>query len=180
MDLEAIADKVSYASSFTKGDIVGLIQAITDEIAYQMGQGYSVKIENLGVFTPALGLMKGRERESGEEDDTKRNAVSICLKDIHFKVDKELLHRTSRHCQLKRSSEKFRQSSQMFSPQERLERAKEYLRQNAFMTLSDYCQLTGLLKTSASRELKQWIAQPETGIDYKGRGTHKIYILRKT
>lgn len=58
-------------------------------------QGYSVKIENLGVFTPALGLMKGRERESGEEDDTKRNAVSICLKDIHFKVDKELLHRTS-------------------------------------------------------------------------------------
>ena len=177
---EAIADKVSYASSFTKGDIVGLIQAITDEIAYQMGQGYSVKIENLGVFTPALGLMKGRERESGEEDDTKRNAVSICLKDIHFKVDKELLHRTSRHCQLKRSSEKFRQSSQMFSPQERLERAKEYLRQNAFMTLSDYCQLTGLLKTSASRELKEWIAQPETGIDYKGRGTHKIYILRKT
>ena len=119
VDLEAIADKVSYASSFTKGDIVGLIQAITDEIAYQMGQGYSVKIENLGVFTPALGLMKGRERESGEEDDTKRNAVSICLKDIHFKVDKELLHRTSRHCQLKRSSEKFRQSSQMFSPQER-------------------------------------------------------------
>ena len=93
VDLEAIADKVSYASSFTKGDIVGLIQAITDEIAYQMGQGYSVKIENLGVFTPALGLMKGRERESGEEDDTKRNAVSICLKDIHFKVDKELLHR---------------------------------------------------------------------------------------
>ena len=180
VDLEAIADKVSYASSFTKGDIVGLIQAITDEIAYQMGQGYSVKIENLGVFTPALGLMKGRERESGEEDDTKRNAVSICLKDIHFKVDKELLHRTSRHCQLKRSSEKFRQSSQMFSPQERLERAKEYLRQNAFMTLSDYCQLTGLLKTSASRELKEWIAQPETGIDYKGRGTHKIYILRKT
>ena len=76
VDLEAIADKVSYASSFTKGDIVGLIQAITDEIAYQMGQGYSVKIENLGVFTPALGLMKGRERESGEEDDTKRNAVS--------------------------------------------------------------------------------------------------------
>ena len=85
VDLEAIADKVSYASSFTKGDIVGLIQAITDEIAYQMGQGYSVKIENLGVFTPALGLMKGRERESGEEDDTKRNAVSICLKDIHLK-----------------------------------------------------------------------------------------------
>lgn len=179
VDLDAIINNVSYASSFTRGDVVGLIRAITDEIANQMGAGYSVKIDNLGVFTPALGLRKDVERESGEEGDTKRNATSICLKDIHFKADKELLRNTARHCNLKRSTEKFRQSSQMFSPQERLERAKAYLKENAFMTLADYCRLTGLLKTSASRELREWIAQPESGIDYKGRGTHKIYILRK-
>jgi hypothetical protein len=155
------------------------VQAITDEIAYQMGQGYSVKIDNLGVFTPALGLRQDRERETGEEGDTKRNAVSICLKDIHFKVDKELLYRTARHCHLKRSTDKFQRSSQVFSPQERLERAKKYLEKNSFMTQADYCQLTGLLKSAASRELREWIANPESGIDYKGRGTHKIYILRK-
>ena len=94
VDLETITEKIAYASSFTRGDIIGLMQAITDEIAYQMGQGYSVKIDNLGVFTPALGLRQDRERETGEEGDTKRNAVSICLKDIHFKVDKELLYRS--------------------------------------------------------------------------------------
>lgn len=180
VDLETIADKVSYASSFTKGDIVGLMQAITDEIACQMGQEYSVKIDNLGVFTPALGLMKDRERETGEEGDTKRNAASIYLKDIHFKADKELVRHTAHNCHLKRSGEKFRQSSQMFSPQERLERAKEYLHKNAFMTLADYCRLTGLLKTSASRELRIWTSQPESDIDYKGRGSHKIYILKRT
>lgn len=125
VDLETITEKIAYASSFTRGDIIGLVQAITDEIAYQMGQGYSVKIDNLGVFTPALGLRQDRERETGEEGDTKRNAVSICLKDIHFKVDKELLYRTARHCHLKRSTDKFQRSSQMFSPQERLERAKK-------------------------------------------------------
>lgn len=124
VDLETITEKIAYASSFTRGDIIGLVQAITDEIAYQMGQGYSVKIDNLGVFTPALGLRQDRERETGEEGDTKRNAVSICLKDIHFKVDKELLYRTARHCHLKRSTDKFQRSSQVFSPQERLERAK--------------------------------------------------------
>ena len=53
VDLETITEKIAYASSFTRGDIIGLMQAITDEIAYQMGQGYSVKIDNLGVFTPA-------------------------------------------------------------------------------------------------------------------------------
>ena len=137
VDLETITEKIAYASSFTRGDIIGLMQAITDEIAYQMGQGYSVKIDNLGVFTPALGLRQDRERETGEEGDTKRNAVSICLKDIHFKVDKELLYRTARHCHLKRSTDKFQRSSQVFSPQERLERAKKYLEKNSFMTQAD-------------------------------------------
>ena len=66
VDLETITEKIAYASSFTRGDIIGLVQAITDEIAYQMGQGYSVKIDNLGVFTPALGLRQDRERETGE------------------------------------------------------------------------------------------------------------------
>ena len=94
VDLETITEKIAYASSFTRGDIIGLMQAITDEIAYQMGQGYSVKIDNLGVFTPALGLRQDRERETGEEGDTKRNAVSICLKDIHFKVDTTVPYRS--------------------------------------------------------------------------------------
>ena len=62
---------------------------------------------------------------------------------------------------------------------ERLERAKKYQEKNSFMTQADYSQLTGLLKSAASRELREWIANPESGIDYKGRGTHKIYILRK-
>ena len=117
VDLETITEKIAYASSFTRGDIIGLVQAITDEIAYQMGQGYSV-------------------------------------------------YRTARHCHLKRSTDKFQRSSQVFSPQERLERAKKYLEKNSFMTQADYCQLTGLLKSAASRELREWIANPESGIDY--------------
>ena len=132
VDLETITEKIAYASSFTRGDIIGLMQAITDEIAYQMGQGYSVKIDNLGVFTPALGLRQDRERETGEEGDTKRNAVSICLKDIHFKVDKELLYRTARHCHLKRSTDKFQRSSQVFSPQERLNGQKNTWKRTAY------------------------------------------------
>ena len=145
-----------------------------------MGQGYSVKIDNLGVFTPALGLRQDRERETGEEGDTKRNAVSICLKDIHFKVDKELLYRTARHCHLKRSTDKFQRSStSVFLRRNGWNGQKNTLEKNSFMTQADYCQLTGLLKSAASRELREWIANPESGIDYKGRGTHKIYILRK-
>ena len=177
--LEYIADKVSYATSFTRGDIKGLVQAITEEIAHSMAEGYSVKIEGLGVFTPSLGLRKDKERESGEEGAPRRNAASICLKDINFKADKELVYETAKRCTLQRAQyKKCRRSSQMFAPQERLERAKEFMEKNAFMSVADYCRLTGLLKTTAANELKAWAKEPEKGIDYRGRGTHKLYILR--
>ncbi|MDY3790426.1 HU family DNA-binding protein [Bacteroides fluxus] len=178
-DLEYIADKVSYATSFTRGDIKGLVQAITEEIAHSMSEGYSVKIEGLGVFTPSLGLRKDKERESGEEGAPRRNAASICLRDINFRVDKELLYETAGHCTLQRAQyKKCRRSSQLFAPEERLERAKEFMKKNTFMSVAEYCRLTGLLKTTAANELKAWAAQPDSGINYRGRGTHKLYVLR--
>ena len=178
-DLEYIADKVSYATSFTRGDSKGLVQAITEEIAHSMSEGYSVKIEGLGVFTPSLGLRKDKERESGEEGAPRRNAASICLRDINFRVDKELLYETAGHCTLQRAQyKKCRRSSQLFAPEERLERAKEFMKKNTFMSVAEYCRLTGLLKTTAANELKAWAAQPDSGINYRGRGTHKLYVLR--
>jgi predicted histone-like DNA-binding protein len=178
-DLEEIAETISNATTFTRGDIVGLVQAITEEIAHNMGGGYSVKIKGLGIFTPALGLREGKERESDEEGEPKRNAASICLKDIHFKADKELVYETARNCHLQRARyKKCRRSSQLFSPQERLGMAKEYLRKNLIMSVADYCRLTGLLKTAAATELREWEENPETGIGSKGRRTHKVYVLK--
>lgn len=178
-DLEYIADKVAYATSFTRGDIKGLVQAITEEIAHNMAEGYSVKIEGLGIFTPSLGLRKGKEFESGDEDTSRRNAASICLKDINFKADKNFVSETGRRCTLQRAQyKKCCRSSQLFAPQERLERAREFLKKNGFMSVGDYCRLNGLLKTAAAKELKEWASHPESGIDYKGRGTHKLYVLR--
>lgn len=178
-DLEEIAETISNATTFTRGDIVGLVQAITEEIAHNMGGGYSVKIKGLGIFTPALGLREGKKRESDEEGEPKRNAASICLKDIHFKADKEFVHETARNCHLQRARyKKCRRSSQLFSPQERLAMAKEYLRKNLIMSVADYCRLTGLLKTAAATELREWEENPETGIGSKGRRTHKVYVLK--
>lgn len=158
---------------------MGLVQAITEEIAYNMSGGYSVKIKGLGIFTPALGLREGKERESAEEGESKRNAASICLKDIHFKADKELVYETARNCHLQRARyKKCRRSSQFFSPQERLAMAKEYLRKNLVMSVAEYCRLTGLLKTAAAKELREWEENPETGIGSKGRRTHKVYVLK--
>ncbi len=177
-DLDKIADKISYASSFTPGDIKGLVRALADEIAYQMANGNSVKIDGIGVFTPSLALRDGYERESGEPGTPKRNAMSIWLNNVNFRADKELIENTGRRCILERSKWKFRHSSQAFSPQERLKIAQDFLCSNPFMCVADYCRLTGLLRDKAARELKQWSEEPESGIGSKGRGSHKMYVKR--
>ena len=177
-DLDKIVDKISYASSFTPGDIKGLIRALADEMACQMADGHSVKIDGIGIFTPSLALRDGYERESGEPGDPKRNAMSIWLNNINFRADKELIENTGQRCTLNRSKWKFRHSSQMFSPQERLKMAQDFLQTNAFMNVADYCRLTGLLRDKAARELKQWAETPGTGIGSKGSGSHKIYVKR--
>lgn len=46
------------------------------------------------------------------------------------------------------------------------------------MRIQDYVELTGLSRTSATLELKEFRENPESGITFNGRGTTKVYIKR--
>ena len=179
VDLDYLAKHINYASTFTPGDIVGLVKSLTQAIAQEMSEGHSVKIDGLGVFTPSLGLREGFERESAEPKGKKRNAMSIYLKDINFRADKDLILEAGRHCELSRSKWKCCRSSQRYSPEQRLKMAQEYLEQHPLMKVINYCELTGLLRNAAARELKQWSETPDSGIKSVGRGSHKVYIRRE-
>lgn len=177
-ETKEIVENISKNSTFTTGEISGIIEMMTREVAYRMAMGYSVKIDGLGVFTPSLALRKAVNENDEEDDARKRNATSIYLNNINFKADKEFIRQTAVNCKLKRSKTKFRQSSQKLLPEERLKRAQEYLKENGVMNIGDYCRITGLLRNTAANELRKWREMPETGIDTKGRGTHKVYILK--
>ena len=177
-ETKEIVENISKNSTFTTGEISGIIEMMTREVAYRMAMGYSVKIDGLGVFTPSLALRKPANENDEEDDARKRNATSIYLNNINFKADKEFIRQTAVNCKLKRSKTKFRQSSQKLLPEERLKRAQEYLKENGVMNIGDYCRITGLLRNTAANELRKWREMPETGIDTKGRGTHKVYILK--
>lgn len=179
VNLEYIASNINYASTFTPGDIIGLVHSLTQEIAYQMAQGNSVKVDGLGIFTPALGLRKGKERESGEKKGQRRNAMSICVQNINFRTDKQFIEETGRRCILNRSEIKPNRSSSKYTPEQRLQLAQKYLEEHPYMRVNDYCQLTGLLRNTAAKELKHWREMPETGITTNGRGSHKLYVKRK-
>ena len=115
-DTDYIAKTLAQKSAFSKGDVVGLLQELSEELAYQMGQGKSVKLDGIGTFVPSLALRADKERETGEEDSTHRNARSIVVGSINFRAEKELLRNTNYNCELERSQQKFHRSSQKYSP----------------------------------------------------------------
>ena len=155
---DQIAEAIAHASTFTPGEVKGLIQSLATEIADAMSRGCSVKIDGIGIFTPAVEVAGKHGKQDARTADREVDARDLCIGNIRFKADK------------------FRRSSRQHTPDERLKMAQTYLDTHPVMTIDDYCKLTGLLRYSASKELKRWSDDPASGITSTGRNTHKVYV----
>ena len=120
-----------------------------------------------------------KEREQPQESTTKRNARSIYVSGVNFRTDKALIRETNHWCELERASWKPARSSKKYTPEQRLALAHQYLDKHAFLTVSIYRQLTGLVRSTATVELRKWAHTPGSGIDTSGIGSHKVYVKRK-
>ena len=139
----------------------------------------TVKIDGIGTFTPALALVKGKEREEDDEEGRKRNARSIVVGKVNFRAEKELIWNINGRLSLERASWKRKRSSDKYTKEQRLEILKEALDKNPFITVLDYCRLTGLVRSTATIEIREWAQQPESGIGTMGTGSHRVYVKRK-
>ncbi|WP_294629263.1 HU family DNA-binding protein [uncultured Bacteroides sp.] len=178
-DLKELTQRVSHTSGFSPGDIEGVLLQTAIEMAQLMAEGRSVKIDGIGTFTPALTLGKGKEREEAEEGGKHRNAQSIFIGGVNFRVDRAMLRNISERCRLERAPWKRQRSSTKYTPEQRLALALKHLDEYPFLTVREYRKLTGLLQTTATNELKTWAQQSDSGLTSTGRGTHTIYIKRK-
>lgn len=171
--------EIASSSGFNVGDVEGVITQIAVEMAHQMAQGRSVKLDGIGTFTPSLTLYDGKEREKAGEGETHRNAQSILVGNVNFRVDREIVRRINGRCTLERAPWKAQRSSQEYTPEQRLALAVKYLEEHPFLTVHEYQRMTGLLRTTATAELRQWAYLPDSGIGIDGRGTHRVYIRKR-
>lgn len=171
-----LVEYISKVSAFSQGVVEGVLCEIAGAMAHDMAQGFSVKLDGIGTFSPGLVLRDDKEREEAGEDAKHRNAQSIQVGKVNFQAEKELVWRTNEHCTLKRAPWKPARSSRKYTPEQRLEMAKNYLETHPFITVHNYGQLTGLLQSAATTELRKWAHTPGTGIGISGRGSHRIYI----
>ena len=88
VSIKELAQRVGDVSGFGPGDIEGILLQTSIEMAHIMAEGRSVKIDGIGTFTASLALYKDKEREGAEEGSEHRNAQSIYVGNVNFRVDK--------------------------------------------------------------------------------------------
>ena len=165
---EFVSELAQPGSGLSEGSVLHVLSNMAEKLAYYMGQGYTVTIDGSA----------DKETETVEEDAPERNARSIEVNGVNFRASQELIRRTNRHCNLKRGGNSVLHSSR-YSEQERLALAQQYLSTHTLMRIADYVQLTGLSRTTATRELQRFRQDPNSGITVSGMGTNKVYVKRK-
>lgn len=162
-----------------KGIVKAVLAQITSTASYLMSLGYNVSIEGLGQLSLKIGPKKGREVEGLEADSTRRNATSLRVTGVNFRVDKDFLKELNRVCDMERGGDKLLKKSP-YTREQRLEILKNFLRKENFIDIQTYTSLTGLSRSTAYRELERFANDEVSGIDVWGRRGSKRYILKKT
>ena len=158
-----------------RGLVKSVMAYVVDEMAELLGKGYSVTIDGLGTFRASIGLEEDKDMDTFDGDDTKRNARSLRLTGINYRSDKELVKKANRHCKLERAGES-RLHHTPYTKEERLKLAHQYLEEHGVMRVVEYMELTGLSRTKATLELKEFRQDTSSGITFVGRGSAKVYV----
>ena len=176
IDFAELAQQIEqHHGLMNRGLIKNVMSYVVDEMAELLGKGYSVSIDGLGTFRASIGLEEDKEMDTFDGDDTKRNARSLRLTGVNYRADKDLIKKANRHCKLERAGES-RLHHTPYSKEERLKLAQQYLAEHGAMRVVEYMELTGLSRTKATLELKEFRQDASTGITFLGRGSSKVYV----
>ena len=174
---EFIQQVCSHHKGITRGEALRVLVSASETLAELLGEGYSVTLDDWGTFKATIGLEEGKEMDTLDGNETKRNARSLQLKGVNYRADKELIKKASQHCKLEREGIA-RIHRSPYSKEERLTLALEYLEKHGAMKVANYMELTGLSRTAATLELQEFRRDITSGIDFIGRGSAKVYVKR--
>ena len=161
-------------SGIARGQIELVLRTLRESMASLLLKGYSVRIDGLGRFNLSIGVKPDREVEE-MDGGVRRNAISLAVRNLLFKPDKSFVKYLNGKCRFERGGT-IRMSRCKLTVEERLSRAKAYIAQHGMMRISDYMALTGMRKTAAAKELRDFADRSsETGITAVGRGPSLLY-----
>ncbi len=181
-DYETVIDHMrDYAGSFSEGMIRGVFDALVSVMKSWMPMGHNIKIDGLGVFSLSLGFDESSPSEKAELKNTdngpKTKYRHVCIKGINFKPDQKLLQALNKEASFERGEADVQVPQKAkFTREERIARAKTIIAKNGFMTLYDYANATHQSRSVASKDLRQIVADPNSGITTRGTHSHKVWV----
>ena len=154
-----------------------------DEEDLQMPMGNNIKIDGLGVFSLSLGFDESSPSEKVElkntDNDPKTKYRHVCIKGINFKPDQKLLQALNKEATFERGESDVQVPQKTtLTREERIARAKAIIAKNGFMTLYDYANATHQSRSVASKDLRQIVADPTSGITTRGNHSHKVWVAK--
>ena len=184
-DYETVIEHMrDYASSISDGMIMAVFDALVSVMKSWMPMGHNIKIDGLGVFSLTLGFDESspseKEALKNADDNPKTKYRHVCIKGINFKPDAKLLQALNQEATFERSEADVQVPQKTkLSREERQEKAKAIIEKNGFMTLYDYANATRQSRSVASKDLRQIVADPTSGITTRGTHSHKVWIAKK-
>ena len=174
---EFIQQVCSHHKGITRGEALRVLVSASETLAELLGEGYSVTLDDWGTFKATIGLEEGKEMDTLDGDESKRNARSLHLNGVNFQADKKLVRNARRRCKLERAGV-VRVNRSPYTKEERLQKALEYLTSHGAMKVKHYMELTGLSHTVAAKELCEFERDAASGITSIGRFAGKVYVKR--
>lgn len=184
-DYETVIEHMrDYAGSISDGMIRAVFDALVSVMKSWMPMGHNIKIDGLGVFSLTLGFDESspseKEALKNIDDNPKTKYRHVCIKGINFKPDAKLLQALNDEATFERGEADVQVPQKTkLSREERLARAKAIIAKNGFMTLYDYANATHQSRSVASKDLRQIVADPTSGITTRGTHSHKVWVADK-
>ena len=179
MSHEEFVDMCEREGHMAEGIVNHVLELVSSKLALAMAEGKSVKINGIGIFHAKIGVKEDVLQDAFELGEPTHNAKSIQVTGVAYRADEDLIIRTQSKCQLVRGGVS-RLMKSKYSYNERIELARQFLEKHPFMRVADYANLTGLSKTTASKELLKIVKDPASGITSTGKRSQKFYILRQS
>ena len=179
LDAEEFIEKMhSYDRAISPSVIRAVLMNLSDTLKRMLSLGYTVKVDELGTFSLSLDFDDDQPKVMQQADD-KMAYRHVTVKNVNFKVDPSLLKDLRYETELEREMSGVKViKKQLFTLEQRIERALAVIERDGFIGLTDYAAINNLSRTSASQELKMICANPDGPLDTKGRGSHKVWVKK--
>ena len=175
MTTEDLVERMQNNTRLGSAVIHATLLSLGENIATLLESGFSVKIDNFGTFSLALGFADKKGNKLEDEDD-KMNYRRVMVKNITFRPESDLIFNINKNIRLERHVPGVVKSeSDSFTPEERRLRAIDFIERHGQITLQEYANLNNVSRSKASRELNKLEDIEGSGIRGYGNAPHKVW-----